>query len=52
MLQRGLTENLKDLRSSLFGLRNYALNEAYYGRELRRYCKGKTGLLLISDVVN
>src|SRR5262245_14071277 len=46
MLRRGLRQKLKDLRSSFFRLRDYALSEARYGRELRRHCKGKSGLLL------
>ena len=46
MLRPGLREKLKDLRSSFVGLRDYAISEACYGRELRRYCKGKSGLLL------
>jgi predicted SAM-dependent methyltransferase len=46
MLRRGLRQKLRDLRSSFFGFRDYALSEACYGRELRRHCKGKSGLLL------
>lgn len=46
MLRRRLRENLKDLRSSLVALGNYALSEAYHGRDFRRHCQGKNGLLL------
>jgi predicted SAM-dependent methyltransferase len=46
MLRRALRENLKDLRSSFFGLCKYAISEAWYGRELRRFCKGKGRLLM------
>src|SRR5262249_39850037 len=46
MLRPGLRQNLKALRSSFFELCKFALNEARYGRELRRYCKDRNGLLL------
>ena len=46
MLSQGLRERLRDLRSSFVGLGDYMLGEARHGRELRRYCKGKSGLLL------
>jgi hypothetical protein len=46
MLSQGLSERLRDLRSSFVGLGDYMLGEARHGRELRRYCKGKSGLLL------
>jgi predicted SAM-dependent methyltransferase len=46
MLRPGLREKLRCLRSSFVGLSDYTRSEACYGRDLRRHCKGKSGLLL------
>jgi predicted SAM-dependent methyltransferase len=45
-LSRGAWNGLRDVRDSLRALRAYALKQAFQGRKLANFCRGKSGLLL------
>jgi predicted SAM-dependent methyltransferase len=45
-LSRGAWNGLRDVRDSLRALRTYALKQAFQGRDLPNFCRGKFGLLL------